>query len=101
MTGVIGLQSLRLESAAASAVKPSAGAATGTADFGAVLQEVASSAIQSLKAGEAAAIQGIEGKMPVQKVVEAVMEAEKSFQTAIAVRDKVVSAYLEISRMQI
>jgi flagellar hook-basal body complex protein FliE len=29
------------------------------------------------------------------------MSAEQSLQTAIAVRDKVVSAYLEISRMSI
>jgi flagellar hook-basal body complex protein FliE len=37
----------------------------------------------------------------VQQVVEAVMAAEQALQSAIAVRDKVVSAYLEISRMQI
>jgi flagellar hook-basal body complex protein FliE len=33
--------------------------------------------------------------------VEAVMSAEKSLQTALAVRDKVVNAYQEISRMAI
>jgi flagellar hook-basal body complex protein FliE len=30
-----------------------------------------------------------------------VMEAERTFSTAMAIRDKVVGAYLEISRMQI
>jgi flagellar hook-basal body complex protein FliE len=34
-------------------------------------------------------------------VVEAVMTAEQTLQGAIAVRDKVVAAYLELSRMQI
>jgi flagellar hook-basal body complex protein FliE len=34
-------------------------------------------------------------------VVEAVMAAEQSLQASLAVRDKVVQSYLEISRMQI
>ena len=59
------------------------------------------SAIADLRAGEAASIAGMEGKMSVQQVVEAVMSAEKSLQTALAVRDKVVSAYQEIGRMAI
>ena len=43
----------------------------------------------------------LQGKASVQQVVEAVMSAERQLQTAIAVRDKVVAAYLEISRMAI
>jgi flagellar hook-basal body complex protein FliE len=43
----------------------------------------------------------MQGKMPVQQVVEAVLSAEQSLQTAIAVRDKVVAAYQEISHMAI
>jgi flagellar hook-basal body complex protein FliE len=34
-------------------------------------------------------------------VVSSVMEAEQSLQTAIAIRDKIVQAYLEISRMPV
>jgi len=37
----------------------------------------------------------------VQHVVEAVMNAQSTLQTAIAVRDKVVSAYQDVSRMAI
>ncbi len=70
-------------------------------DFMDVLAQVAGSAVGDLKAGEAASIAGMEGKMSVQNVVEAVMSAEKSLQTALAVRDKVVSAYQEIGRMAI
>ena len=56
---------------------------------------------QAVRAGEATAISGIGGKASVQQVVEAIMNAEQTLQTAIAVRDKVVAAYQEISRMAI
>lgn len=79
---------------------PVASAAQG-ADFGDVMVQVAAKATETLKAGEAAAISGIQGKASVQQVVEAVMAAEQTLQTAIAIRDKVVAAYLEISRMAI
>jgi flagellar hook-basal body complex protein FliE len=100
MIGLTGIHGAQLQGFSGPAVKPPAQAGAG-ADFGAVLRELTVNTVDALKAGEAAAIQGIEGKMPVQKVVEAVMEAEKTFQTAVAIRDKIVNAYLEISRMQI
>ena len=43
----------------------------------------------------------MQGKESTRKVVDAVMTAEQALQTAVAIRDKVVSAYLEISRMAI
>ncbi|QFU18197.1 flagellar hook-basal body complex protein FliE [Microvirga thermotolerans] len=70
-------------------------------DFGDIMVQVAANAAQTLRAGEAAAIAGIQGKASVQQVVEAVMSAEQALQTAIAIRDKVVAAYQEISRMAI
>lgn len=69
--------------------------------FGAVLQQFAAQTVDSLKQGEAAAIGGIEGKVSLQKVVSSVMQAERDLQTAIALRDKAVAAYQEISRMAI
>jgi len=71
------------------------------ASFGDVMVQVAANATETLKAGEAAAISGIQGRASVQQVVEAVMSAEQALQTAIAIRDKVVAAYQEISRMAI
>ena len=62
---------------------------------------MASSSVKTLEAGEATAISGLQGKASVQQVVEAVMSAEQTLQTAIAVRDKVVGAYQEITRMAI
>ncbi len=69
--------------------------------FGDMMVQVAAGATETLKAGEAAAISGIQGRASVQQVVEAVMSAEQALQTAIAIRDKVVAAYQEISRMAI
>ena len=80
---------------------PSPAGATAPADFTTALADVASNAINVLKAGEASSISGIRGQMPVQQVVEAVMAAEQTLQATIAIRDKVVSAYLELSRMAI
>jgi flagellar hook-basal body complex protein FliE len=50
---------------------------------------------------ETTSVAGIQGRASVQQVVEAVMSAEQTLQGAVAIRDKVVAAYLEISRMQI
>ncbi len=54
-----------------------------------------------VKSAEVAAVDGVQGKVPVQEVVLKVMEAERTFATAMAIRDKAVAAYLEMSRMQI
>jgi flagellar hook-basal body complex protein FliE len=67
---------------------------TSTADF-------ASNLIDVVKQAEQAAVGGIQGQAPIQDVVMKVMEAERTFATAMAIRDKAVGAYLEISRMQI
>jgi flagellar hook-basal body complex protein FliE len=70
-------------------------------DFGTALQQVAADAAQSLKTAEAVSVAGMEGRASAQKVVEAVMTAEQNLQAAIAIRDKVVNAYLELTRMAI
>jgi flagellar hook-basal body complex protein FliE len=70
-------------------------------DFGSFLAQMAAGTANTLKVGEATALAGINGQVSTQKVVEAVMTAEQTLQSAIAIRDKVVSAFLELSRMQI
>ncbi|MEM9355557.1 MAG: flagellar hook-basal body complex protein FliE [Pseudomonadota bacterium] len=69
--------------------------------FEQAMAELAVQSANKVRSAELASKAGIVGEMPVQQVVSSVMEAERTFQTAIAVRDKVVAAYLEISRMQI
>jgi flagellar hook-basal body complex protein FliE len=86
---------------AARGASPLGEAAGAGSDFASVFNQLASEAVDVLKTGEAAAIQGIRGQIGTQDVVEAVMAAEQTLQAAVAVRDKVVSAYLELSRMAI
>jgi flagellar hook-basal body complex protein FliE len=72
-----------------------------SSDFSSMLTRMAADTVDTLKAAEATSVAGITDKASVQQVVEAVMAAEQSLQTAVVVRDKVVSAYMEISRMTI
>ena len=76
-------------------------AAPHSPSFSEAFASVAANARDSLKAGEAAAISGISGDTSVQDVVQALMSAEEQLRAAIAVRDRVVAAYQEISRMQV
>ena len=85
-----------LAAPAVGAVQPS-----GELGFDAVFKQVTTDAIGSLKAGEAASISAIQGKESTRHVVEALMSAEQSMQTAVAIRDKVVQAYQEVVRMSI
>jgi len=69
--------------------------------FAAAMAEVMQDATRSIKGAETTSIQGIHGQGSTQAVVDAVMGAERTLQTAVALRDKAVSAYLELSRMSI
>jgi flagellar hook-basal body complex protein FliE len=69
--------------------------------FGQALDHIVSSAVGAVKTGEAAAIQGLQGSMPPFQVVESIMNAQRTLQAALAIRDKAVSAYQEITRMPI
>jgi len=80
---------------------PQAPAPAAGTSFEDALGQAVGSAIGTLQSGEAAAIQGIEGAAPPMKVVEAVMGAQRSLQSVLAIRDKVVSAYQEVARMAI
>jgi flagellar hook-basal body complex protein FliE len=70
-------------------------------DFAHTMASMAADAISTVKTGEATAIAGMQGNAPLQQVVQAVMQADQALRTVVAVRDKVISAYQEISRMQI
>lgn len=87
--------------AAAVAAPGASSVATPESDFAQTMANMAADAISTMKTGETTAIAGMQGKAPLQQVVQAVMEADEALRTVVAVRDKVVSAYQEISRMQI
>ena len=69
--------------------------------FSAMLSSFSNNTIDKLKNSEAMSISGIQGNATTQSVVEAVMSAQEQLQTALAVRDKAVSAFQDISRMPI
>ena len=98
----LGVPSLATDSAKVPVVNSSqTAAANGVGTFADVLASVGETTIDKLNTAETAAIGGLRGETGPREVAEAVMSAEQSLQIAIAVRDKVVSAYLEISRMAI
>ena len=80
-------------------IAPTAGA--GNTDFAALLGSLFTDTTNTLRTAEATSIASIQGQATTQQVVEAVMSAEQTLQAAIAIRDKVTAAYLELSRMQI
>lgn len=81
-------------------IDPAGGSTVGD-NFEAMFAKIAANARDAMRAGEAAAISGVQGDTSVQKVVESLMTAEEQLRAAVAVRDRVVAAYQEIARMQI
>lgn len=79
-------------------LQPSASVAE---DFMASLQAAGQSAVQSINNAEAQSLSGISGQASTRDVVEAIMSAEQTLRVATGIRDKIVSAYLELSRMAI
>jgi len=82
---------------------PGAGAAQAPAEagFASLVSDMASDAVGNLHKAESLSVAALQGKAETREVVDAVMTAEQSLQAAIAIRDKIVQSYLEISRMAI
>lgn len=70
-------------------------------EFASLMSGMLKQSVAAIREGEQAAAAGIRGQAPLQEVVDKVMAAEQTLQSALAVRDKIVSAWLEISRMNI
>ena len=70
-------------------------------NFSDFMNSVGTNFADSLKAAETKSMDGMLGKASTREVVEAVMSADQTLQTAMAFRDKIVSAYLEIVKMPI
>ncbi len=69
--------------------------------FANVLEHAGEQALQVTQQSEKASIQALNGKADLADVVTAVSNAEVTLQTVVAVRDRVVSAYLDILKMPI
>ncbi len=70
-------------------------------DFANVVNQVGNDMVQDLEKAEAMSIAGMKGQASAYEVVSSIMQAEQSLRMAVGVRDKIISAYLEITRMQI
>jgi flagellar hook-basal body complex protein FliE len=69
--------------------------------FAAALNTATQNAVTNLHNAEGVSLKALRGEAETRDVVDAVMNAEQTLQSAIAIRDKIVSSYLEISRMGI
>lgn len=69
--------------------------------FGAMVSNLVSDTAGKLHTAEQASIKQVAGKGDLIDVVTAIGAAETALDTVVAVRDRVVSAYGEIMRMQI
>lgn len=83
-----------------SGAAPLAGTASATS-FADALSQAASNTIDTLQNAEHMSIQALKGDADTRQVADAVMDAQQALQTAVAIRDKIVSAYLDVSRMSI
>ena len=77
---------------------PAAGAGV---SFAEALSQAASNTVDTLKNAEQVSIQALKGDADTRQVADAVMSAQQALQAAVAIRDKIVSAYLDVSRMSI
>jgi flagellar hook-basal body complex protein FliE len=69
--------------------------------FSSMLASFSQDTVNKLKNSEQMSISGIQGNATTQSVVESVIAAQESLQTALAVRDKAVNAFQDISKMPI
>lgn len=89
-------------SIAKSASAPGMAARDGTSpDFATMVKDAAKQSVDTLKAGEAASMLGVAGKLDLTQVVTAVNNAQLTLQTAVAVRDRIVQSYQQIMQMPI
>lgn len=93
----------RLQEASPSFLNTAAPAAQNAApeNFSTMISQMIADTANALHQAEATSVAAIHRKASVQEVVQTVMAAEQSLQAAIAIRDKVTAAYLELSRMAI
>lgn len=82
------------------APRPAAGGEA-SGGFGNMIEDMVGDAAQTMRAAEQASARQIAGKGDLIDVVTAIGAAETALDTVVAVRDRVVSAYGEIMRMQI
>jgi len=72
-----------------------------TGGFGDMVSSMVGNAATTMRAAESASARQVAGKGDLIDVVTAMGAAETALDTVVAVRDRVVSAYTDIMRLQI
>lgn len=72
-----------------------------TPGFSSMVEKAIDTSMQTLRAGERASIGAIMDEVTLDELSIAVSSAESTLRTAVAVRDKVISAYQDIIKMPI
>ncbi|MFZ2099997.1 MAG: flagellar hook-basal body complex protein FliE [Oricola sp.] len=85
---------------AAVTAPPVTGVASGPT-FVEAMESAARTTIGDLRNAEHVSLKALTGDADIRDVADAVMSAEQNLQAAISIRDKIVQAFLEVSRMQI
>jgi flagellar hook-basal body complex protein FliE len=80
---------------------PSTPELTQPSDFTSMLTGMITDTANAVKTAESTSVAAVHGSASIQQVAEAVYAAEMTLQGAIAVRDKITAAYLELSHMAI
>jgi len=76
-------------------------AASSGSSFADILKGAAGDALGALKGGEAESLKAVTGKADLTAVTQAVGNAEVALQAVVAVRDRVIQAYQDITKMPI
>ena len=71
------------------------------ASFAGLMKEALSGSMEAARQGEAASLQAVVNPTNLSEVVTAVSNAEITLHTVIAVRDRVIQAYLDVLKMPI
>lgn len=69
--------------------------------FGALIGDMVTDAVQATRHSDVVSRQAVTGKADLVDVVSAVSAAELALESVVAVRDRAISAYQELMRMQI
>lgn len=78
-----------------------AGDAAAGGGFADMLKDAAGDVVGALRQGESQSLQAVAGKADLTAVTQAVNNAEIALQAVTAVRDRVIAAYQDISKMPI
>jgi flagellar hook-basal body complex protein FliE len=69
--------------------------------FSDMVKEAGAEAVKTIREGDVALQNGLEGKISVQQMIEATLETEATLSQVVGIRDKLVQAYQEVLRMPV